>query len=128
MFVISLIIAVSMVYAGGIAWQRNEFLLRYGNKAEGIIFKNNLVKGMYYPVVRFLTDKHEWITEELNTGYQRARKEGEKLEILYNPENPIQFEVNSTYHLQIIPVLFMAAGLILLSLTILQLLGLIELV
>jgi hypothetical protein len=69
---------------------------------------------LYYPVVRFLTDKQEWITQELNTGYSPAKKEGTKLEIIYDPNDPQSIQINSAFQLKILPRLLIIAGIVLL--------------
>lgn len=72
-----------------------------GKIADAVIFKNNfhssrLSGGTYHPVVRFLTDKQEWITQELSIGYSPAKEEGTKLQVIYDPEDPTNVEINST--------------------------------
>jgi len=97
------IIDVSAIFivVGAKLWQKGNHLLTKGKKADAIIFKNNFNRtgsdgGMYYPVVRFLTDKEEWITQELSIGYSSAKSEGTKLEVLYDPGDPTNVEVSST--------------------------------
>lgn len=121
--IILLISAVLILGAGGYSWRRNTYLLQYGKKAQGIIFKNNSVKGVYYPVVRFLTDQQEWITQELNTGSTYPKKEGSKLEVLYDPDDPNQIELYSSIHLRVLPIMLIIVGLILLSIGLIELLG-----
>ncbi len=101
--------------AGINLWQKGNLLLAKGKKAKAIIFKNNFRSGsdggVYYPVVRFLTDKQEWITQELNIGYSPAKLEGTKVEVIYNPDEPTTVEINSVFQLEILPRLFVALGL-----------------
>ena len=101
-------------------WQKGNHLLKNGKKATAVVFKNNFRtetsgdKDLYYPVVRFLTDKQEWITQELNTGYSPAKKEGTKLEIIYDPNDPQSIQINSAFQLKILPRLLIIAGIVLL--------------
>jgi len=96
-------------------WQKGAYLLRHGKKANAVIYKNNRSSNgndnMYHPVVRFLTDKQEWITQELSVGYSPKKKEGTKLEVIYDPEDPTDVEINSPFTLEILPRLFVAIGL-----------------
>jgi hypothetical protein len=86
-----------------------------GKKADAIIFKNHFEPsssgGTYFPVVRFLTDKQEWITQQLSIGYSPAMEEGIKLQVIYDPENPTNVEINSTIQLKILPWLFVVLGI-----------------
>ncbi|WP_020600488.1 DUF3592 domain-containing protein [Spirosoma panaciterrae] len=120
------ILSVVMILAGGFSWQRNRYLLQTGKKADGIVFKNNIDGVVYYPVVRFLTDNQTWITQELNTGYTIAKREGTKIKLIYNPDDPNQVEIYSTFNLQVLPMLFIVVGVLLLSYSMLQLLDIVE--
>ena len=96
-------------------------MLQYGKKASAIIFRNNLDHGMYFPVVRFLTDEEEWITQQLNVGFKPPKREGTKLEVIYDPNDPTQVEIDSSFYLQTLPVVFMIGGIIMMILGFLQL-------
>jgi len=103
--IILLIISGVLLIVGAMLWRNGNHLLTNGKKATAIIFKNNYSRsgtsgGMYYPVVRFLTDRQEWITQELNTGYLPAKPEGTKLEVLYDPDDPTNVVINSPGQLE----------------------------
>jgi hypothetical protein len=104
------------IVIGAKLWQKGNHLLATGKKAKAIIFKNNFKSsesdGMYYPVVRFLTDRQEWITQELSIGCSPAKPEGTKLDVIYDPDNPTTVEINSPFQLEILPRLFVSIGLI----------------
>ncbi|HEY5749656.1 MAG TPA: DUF3592 domain-containing protein [Chryseolinea sp.] len=112
-----ILIASALCLFGGVyLWQEGNHLLKNGKKAEAVIFSNNFKadadgSGVYYPVVRFLTDKQEWITQELGIGTNPKTREGTKLQMIYDPENPNDFQVNSTLLLEILPRLLTALGL-----------------
>jgi hypothetical protein len=114
-------------------WQKGISLIRNGIKAEGIVFKNNFKgsinnkTGLYFPVVRFLTEKQEWITKELDIGQVPALEEGKKIRLIYNQENPEEVEINSTFRLEILPRIFVAIGVLMLILGLLGYLDVIEL-
>jgi hypothetical protein len=95
-------------------WRKGNQLVGNGKRAKGIIFKNNysfIDGGLYYPVIRFLTDKKEWITQELDVGYKIAKDEGTEIEFLYDMDDPTNIQVNSNFELAILPRLFVAIGL-----------------
>jgi hypothetical protein len=79
-------------------------------------------------VDRFLTDKQEWITKELSIGYSPAKREGTKLQVSYDPEDPTNVEITSSLQLEILPRLLVAlgiCGLVFVSLEALQIIALI---
>lgn len=126
--IILLAISIGAIVAGIHLWQKGKHLLTTGKKASAIIFKNNYSSGtgtnagVYYPVVRFLTDKKEWITQELSVGYSPEKEEGTKLEIIYDPEDPSNVEINSPFQLEILPRILVIIGVCGLTLEILELL------
>lgn len=131
-----IILAISIVFitVGIFLWQKGNHLLTTGKKAKAIIFKNNYSSGtgtnsgMYYPVVRFLTDKQEWITQELSIGYSPAKKEGIKLEVIYDPDDPSNVEINSTFQLEVLPRILVIIGVFGLAFVVLELLDITQLI
>ena len=114
---ITLLISSGLVVIGAFLWQKGSHLMAHGKRADAIIFKNNFQSstsgiGTYYPVVRFLTDKQEWITQELSVGYSPAKPEGTKLKVVYDPEDPTNVEINSSLQLELLPRLFVAVGVV----------------
>ncbi len=114
---IILIVSATIAIAGVYLWQKGNHLLANGKKAEAIIFKNNFQSsssggGTYHPVVRFLTDKQEWITQELSIGYSPAIPEGTKLKVIYDPDDPTNVEIHSSLQLEILPRLLVAIGVV----------------
>ena len=112
-------------------WQKGNHLLKNGKKAQAIVFSNNFHAsddggGVYYPVVRFLTDKQEWITQELNFGTSPKKREGTKLQVIYDPENPTDVQINSTFMLEILPRMFTALGVMGLAFDTLEILDIIN--
>lgn len=114
---IIVIVSWAFLVIGIYLWKRGNHLLRNGKKAAAIIFKNNFHPdsdggGTYYPVVTFLTDKQEWITQELNIGYSPPKSEGAKLQVVYDPEDPTNVEINSSLYLEVLPRLLVAFGIV----------------
>ncbi len=48
------------------------------------------------PVIRFVTNKQEWITKTSNMSLPSAKK-GDKVTVIYDPENPQNFVVKTSY-------------------------------
>lgn len=114
--IIVLLVSTASIAIGAILWQKGNHLTATGKKAKAVIFKNNYSGtspsgGMYYPVVRFLTEKQQWITQELSIGYNPPKEEGTKLEVIYDPDDPTHVEINSPFQLEILPRLFVAIGI-----------------
>jgi hypothetical protein len=125
-----LLTSSGFLIAGTILWQKGNHLLKNVKTADAIIFKNNFQSsrsaGLYYPVVRFLTEKQEWITQELSIGYLTAKEEGTKLRVIYDPEEPTNVEINSTLQLELLPRLFVVLGIVGLKFGTLEYLDVIE--
>ena len=110
------IISLITFLAGAKLRQKGNYLLAHGRKTEAVIFTNNYKSdsngGMYYPVVRFTTEKNEWITQELSIGFNPAKPQGTKLQVIYDPDDPKEVAINSTLYLEIIPLLLISIGCI----------------
>jgi hypothetical protein len=92
--------------------RRGNHFLKNGKRAEAVIFSNYYDGDAYYPVIRFLTDKQEWITHQLDIGHLPKKREGKKLQVVYDPEDPTDVQRYSFFMLAILPRLFIALGLI----------------
>jgi hypothetical protein len=131
--IIVLAISIGAIAIGIHLWQKTNHLLTAGKKTKAVIFKNNHSSnagfgGTYYPVVRFLTDKQEWITQELSIGYSPAKKEGTKLEVIYDPDDPTNVEINSTFQLEVLPRILVIIGVFGLVFGVLELLDITQLI
>lgn len=114
--IILLMLSGGSIAIGVYLWRRGDQLLLHGKKAKAIVFKNNFkgatkTMSMYFPVVRFLTEDKQWITQELSIGYNPPLEEGTELEVIYDPDDPTVVEISSGTHLVIIPRAFVAVGL-----------------
>lgn len=121
---VTIIVSGVLILMGIVLWQKGNHLLLNGKKAQAIIYKNVQEGGrsgeVHYPVVRFLTDKKEWITQKLNIGVSPAWPEGTKLEVIYDPDDPTVVEIHSQGYLEILPRMFVAVGVIGLTIGILE--------
>lgn len=120
--------SAAFIAVGVHQWQKGRFLIANGKKADAVVFRNNRHRDTWYPVVRFLTDRQEWITQELDIGHPSAIPEGTKLQVVYDPDNPADVAINSQRHLEILPLVFVAIGVILFVFGTLEMLGFINLV
>jgi hypothetical protein len=82
--------------------KRKRYLLKYGVKVEGVVFRIDREagpemndRGYYIPVIRFETKQGEWITEPTQ-GFHTSiasHEEGDKVEVYYDPSDPKEFEI-----------------------------------
>jgi Protein of unknown function (DUF3592) len=113
---ITLLVISGILLSIGISrWRKGNHLLAKGKKANATVFKNirddsGTDGPMFYAVIRFITDKQETITKQRNVGYSTPQKVGTKLKIIYDPENPNDFEVHSTFNLETLPRLLTGLG------------------
>lgn len=106
----------ALIVLGAYLWDRGRHLIANGKKAKAVVFKNVKKQSyIYYPVVRFLTDEQEWITQELHIGYNPPLDEGTKVTVLYDPDEPTHVEIAKPFQLEILPRLIVAIGVILMT-------------
>ena len=82
--------------------------------------------GTFYAVIEFKTDNGVTITKQLDIGTNPPRSVGQRVSVIYNPNNPQEFVTFARTWLKVIPRLLMLLGLIGLSVSIADLLGLIS--
>jgi len=119
-YLFMLCIGVAFIYAGIFQQRKRGRLLGIGIKVDGVVFE--LVKGsstknstFYYPVIRFLTMEKEWVTQKYDIGgSSNVYHEGDKLKVIYDPENPLNFTVDDT-RAKIAGPLFKVIGIVILS-------------
>jgi hypothetical protein len=99
-------------------------LAQTGEHCEGIIFKLGYKEGNTFDkidsitkdkiTVRFVTKKQEWITEDLNTDFMITWagqfKEGQKVQVLYDPNNPSDFSILNNQSPRLVKMVFILAG------------------
>jgi hypothetical protein len=114
--IIIAVIAIAFITIGLIHLEKGNRLKKKGKKAKAIIFANNYKilrpgkRGIYYPVVRFVTEDNEWITQELSFGQNPAIPEGKEVEVFYDPTKPQEVVINSNLQLVYAPWLFIVLG------------------
>lgn len=90
--------AVTFIFCFYLNQKRNK-LLTTGIRVDGIVYGFTSRSGddssANYPVIRFLTKRNEWITGTYKVSYPRfILKQGQKVEVFYNPDNPSDFILN----------------------------------
>ena len=69
--------------------KRRNHLTSIGKPSQGIVFKLEQKGRNYHPVIRFQTDKQEWITHVTDFGSSPSvYQEGEKVKVMYDPNHP----------------------------------------
>ncbi|HWB26027.1 MAG TPA: DUF3592 domain-containing protein [Chitinophagaceae bacterium] len=111
------VIGAAIIIAAYIRSRRYDRLLKTGKEAEGVVFdfensRNADGDISSYPVVRFVTDKRQWITKTADVSISYL-KQGDKLSVIYNPLNPGDFTIKSTT-VAIFPVILAITGALLL--------------
>jgi hypothetical protein len=129
---------------GWFLWRRGKQLFKKWKRSEAIVVKNNYTPnefrlfesndpigeetGTFYSVVEFKTEKGETITKQLDIGLNPPRQVGQRMLVIYNPENPLDFLTYSRPTFEIIPKLLLIIGLIGLIVSVSDLVGLISII
>ena len=98
------VIGIILAVLGYVSRQKTQKLKKLGIKAEGIVFSRereeefridfntqNTFRTSYYPIIRFVTAEKEWVTQKYNVSSFPPYKEGDKVTVIYNPENITEF-------------------------------------
>jgi len=119
-YLFMLCIGAASTYVGVLQKRKRAKLLTNGLKAEGevveLVFggstKNSTV---YYPVIRFLTTEKEPITQKYDIGgTSNTYHQGDKLNVIYDPQNPLNFIVDDKRS-KLAGPLFTVIGIVILS-------------
>ncbi|MDF2188925.1 DUF3592 domain-containing protein [Paraflavitalea sp. CAU 1676] len=98
---IPMIVGLWAIYYLSERIKEDKHVLRNGLPAEGIVcdFDESAISessemDLKYPIVRFVTQKGEWITERYYVADSRM-KLGDTIKVIYDPENPSTFLVEA---------------------------------
>jgi len=123
--IILIVISIALLYTAFKFRLNTKKILKTGREAEGVIFdfvqNNNMQNQAKYPIIRFITSEKEWITEAYNIAVPGFFKKGQKVIIVYNPDNPKEFIVKSAIT-SIAPVLIILLAIIILTIGVYKLL------
>jgi uncharacterized protein DUF3592 len=124
-FLIIILVGVILIMLSLYFTFQFRIIKKKGVQVDGIIFdlepsSSGSIRTTY-PVVRFLTKEQEWITLTSKIGVvPGVYKKGAKVSIIYEPENPQNFLINSKFTttvpsiILLIGILVVAIGFILL--------------
>jgi hypothetical protein len=120
--IFAIVIGIIVIIGAIFFMRKGKKLREEGIEAEGVVFDteqstiNN--SSISNPIIRFTTEKNEWITAKSNTGViPRMYKKGDKVIVIYQKENPSYFVIkdNTTkaipYILIIIAFVVMILGI-----------------
>ena len=129
---------------GFIVWRRGNQLYKKWKKSEATVVRNKFIPsglalfesidpvadetGTYYSIVEFKTENGETITKQLDIGTNPPRPVGQKMTIIYNPNNALDFLTYPRTMFKIIPGLLVAMGIIGLLVSILDLFRVISII
>ena len=106
------------VTIGILLWRAGNKILRKGKRSMAKIIYNTYKPdndgeggGTYYPTINFVTDKNESVTVELSFGTLPERSVGTTIEVVYDPDDPHNFDTSPGFFLVILPRVLVAAGL-----------------
>lgn len=113
--IIITLIGLGLLIAGIIKIREKSHLRNWGIKTEGIIYslEQSRHDEVYYPVVRFKTKEQQWITRKLDFGTNPPRyAEGSKVNLIYDPDEPENVDIDGALQLIMVPVILLMAGII----------------
>lgn len=113
--IVLIIIAIALLYVSIFTLQRYDRIVKNGQETEGVIFdissSDNLdTATISYPVVRFLTETQQWVTEKSPVSIiPGSYKKGQKITIIYCIEKPSDFFIKSNNTRSILIAITIAA-------------------
>lgn len=112
-------IGVILIYVAIQFQSRTKQILKKGIQTKGVIFdilgSDNPDSSAMYPLVRFVTSENVWITEKYNIStIPGLLKKGQKVTVIYNPDNPKEFIIKSPIN-SFIPKFLIALSIVILA-------------
>ena len=104
-------LALIVILFAIITWRKYKNISATGTEAEGIIFDmessttaNDAT--VTYPIVRFLTDKNEWITQKASVSLiPGSYKKGQPVTIVYLKDKPTEFFIKSNWTTAVLAIM-----------------------
>ena len=112
-FLMAFFIATCFIVISSKVQSKYKLLSETGEKSEGIVFDSEKSKNsdsnLQYPIIRFQTRKNEWITKAVDSGISTSTyKQGDKINVIYNPDKPEEFMIESKWQILTSKVLLVA--------------------
>jgi len=121
---ITLFLGLVFIIIGIYLYLKGVHLLANGKKAIAKIIDNRYEfgskSGVYYPVIEFVNDRDELIIHEFNFGTSMPESVGKRYEILYDPTDLSNVSVNSVFQIKVLPLVFFAIGVAVVTLSVLD--------
>ncbi len=101
--VLLIILSVAVIFIAIIALSKYKKISAKGIEAEGVIFdiESSPATGdstIIFPIVRFVTEKNEWITQKASVGIIfYSYKKGQSVTVVYSKDNPTDFYIKSNW-------------------------------
>ena len=113
-----LLISIAMIAMGLL--QKNKFnnsgcwkkasAVVYRMERETSVFNDDHHHSNERPILRFTTERNDWITAKLTNGHIPNLEQGDEVDIIYDPDKPHDFTVDSNLNLKVLPAIFVALG------------------
>lgn len=118
-YIVAIIVGVVMIIFVLNASRKQNKIKKTGLITEGIVFEllNDASSSfnVRHPVIRFLTLNEQWITETANIGLSPGfYKKGQKVTVIYDPNDPKQFIIDSKIGSRIIYAIIILGSLLIL--------------
>ncbi|MGN6492803.1 MAG: DUF3592 domain-containing protein [Agriterribacter sp.] len=114
--IVLILFSIILLYVSFSQLQRYSEIVKHGQETEGIIFDidssdNFNTKAMLsYPVVRFLTEAQQWVTEKSSVSIlPGSYKRGQKITVIYRKEKPTDFFIKASNTRGILIAIIVAA-------------------
>ncbi len=115
--ILLLLMGIVFIVGSSVMKKKKRKILENGIETEGVIFQmsnDGSFNNDSYPIIRFITKKQEWITEQYDVSGPFLNKPGKKITVVYNPDNPKEFVVKTAPDFLLVLNFFIVIGFILL--------------
>ena len=131
---IPLIIGVGFMVVGIKKWQAGRWFQKHGVRTTGTVIESVRKRSrgskyyVYTPVIYFETPDGKPFSRKMDYGdSMESYPKGAEVDIIYDPENPKDFDFDGVNHQTIIPLLVILIGLVITTLFMLELYGMVDL-
>lgn len=110
------LISGAFLAIGAYLWKKGNRLLLYGKKTQATVIDNEVDdRGRngtyYYPIITFMTDGNKEVGHKFTIGSMSPMEKGTVINIVYDPEDPSIVSQDSRTMLELVPRVFVVAGL-----------------
>lgn len=114
--ILLLVVGCSFLFFASKQLNKRKRLITNGIAVEGIVFAFENSSGFddrtRNPIIRFVTKEGLWITEPADVApITFLLKAGQKVKVVYNPDNPKEFNYKTTFDFSKLTYLILVAGI-----------------